>query len=345
MTVNVDEKETLVNEACNMLMKIISDTDPKTVRNILYLALEGYQFQKTTTEVTIYEGNQNEKLIRAFLVSKRVNGCTENTIKVYNNYLSNVLKIINKPADQINANDFRIYFAKRELNDHVSARSRDNERRVLSSFYTWMVDEELILKNPIRKIPFIKGVKTKKKAFTDAELEEIRLAVTTQKENAILELLISTGCRVSEICQIMVSDIAENKVLVHGKGQKDRYVYLTARAKKAIELYMETEYFKKRYSLGNPYLFARERMIEPDRYMHMDKGAVENMVRTLGKKADVKNVHPHRFRRTCATNALRRGMPIEQVSKMLGHNSIETTQIYLDLDEESLENAHKKYVV
>lgn len=345
MTINVDEKEQLVSETCNLFMKVLDGVDVRTIRNILYMALDGYQFQKVTTEVALYDGNSNEKLIRSFLVSKKVNGCTENTLRNYHNYLISILNTLNKPVDQITANDLRIYFAKRELQDHLSAVSRDNERRALSSFYTWLVDEEYITKNPVRKIPFIKGIKVKKKAFTDIELEEIRLAVSNPKENAIVELLISTGCRVSELCQIMVSEIVDNKVLVHGKGQKDRYVYLTARARKAIDLYMETDYFKKRYAIGNQYLFARDKMIEPHRYMHIDKGSVEGMVREIGKRAAVEKVHPHRFRRTCATNALKRGMPIEQVSKMLGHDSIETTQIYLDLDEESLEIAHKKYVV
>lgn len=173
-----------------------------------------------------------------------------------------------------------------------------------------------------------------------------------------IELLLSTGCRVSEICQILLTDIDGNQILVHGKGQKDRYVYLNARAMYALGKYMELR------EDASPYLFPRRisvadskgkkgmnpgdwwqhaELVKADEYM--DQSTVESMTRKIARRAGVERANPHKFRRTCATMALRRGMPIEQVSKMLGHEDISTTQIYLDLNESDLRIAHERFVV
>lgn len=345
MSVNVDQKQQLINNVCNMFMKLEPDVETHRVRDILNISLNGWQVQQTTTEVAIYQGDSNEQFLKMFLVSKKVNGCTKRTINYYGHTLSNFLSKISKPITEINANDIRIYLAERELIDKVTTTTRENERRNLSSFFTWLTDEEFITKNPMKKIPKIKGRKEKKKAFSDIEIEMIRGAATNEKYKAIIEILLSTGCRVSELVGIKLDEINGDKVIVHGKGQKDRFCYLNAKAQVAISNYMETDFFKTRKANGNPYLFAREKMDEPNKLKGMAISSVESICRTLGTIAGVNDVHPHRFRRTCATNSLKRGMPIEQVSKMLGHESLETTQIYLDLDEETLQNDHRKYVV
>ena len=342
---NVDHKEKFINDTCMLFYKNVEGVDISKARGILSLALEHYTLQEISTDVVLYEGESNEKMIKAFLVAKKVNGLSSRTIRAYKAYLLMIFGKIRKRVDEITANDLRIYFAKRELEDKVSDVSRQNERRVLSSFFQWMQDEELITNNPIRRIPKIKTKKKRKEAFSDMEVEKIRQGATTKKEAAIIEILLSTGCRVSELCGIRLDELDGDSVIVHGKGNKDRVCYLTARAQIAIEEYKQTSYFKKRYELGSPYLFARERMDEESLQLPMNVGTVESSVRKIGRKNGVENVHPHRFRRTCATMALKRGMPIEQVSKMLGHESVETTQIYLDLNEETLKTAHKKYVV
>lgn len=191
------------------------------------------------------------------------------------------------------------------------------------------------------------------------EIERLRAAAVGEKEKLIIELLLSTGCRVSELVNIKVADIDGTRILVHGKGEKDRYVYLNARAELITDTYMSCR------KDGNPYLLPRvknmgkiDRRGMPQRAYkdfwkdsanieegHIDKSTVEGITRAIAKRAGVERVNPHKFRRTCATLALRRGMPIEQVSKMLGHEQLSTTQIYLDLSEDELEQAHKKYVV
>ena len=338
-------KEQFINDTCSLFSKHFAHSDMDTVRNILAMSLDGYRLEKENTDLVVYEGDQNEQMLKAFLVAKKVNGLADRTLQFYNTILISFFKAVGKRADEINANDIRLYFARRELNDRVSSVTRNNERRTLSTFYQWMNDEGFISNNPVRKIAQIKGKKEKKKAFSQMEIEKIRNGASNEKETAVIETLLSTGCRVSELCGIRVDEIQDDQVLVHGKGNKDRTCYLTAKAQLAINKWMKTQHFKKRHSLGSPYLFPRERMNENELLLPMSTGGVESMVRDIGKRSGVEKCHPHRFRRTCATMALKRGMPIEQVSKMLGHESINTTQIYLDLDEESLKNAHKKYVI
>lgn len=338
------DKDKAIDNACMMLGKAYADIDLTTVRNILTLALRDYDVRKQTQAVTIYEGNEDEEIIKAFLVAKRVAGSSDKTIEHYAFILQQFLKKTQKHILKVTANDVRIYFARRELDDKVSAVTRNNERSVLSSLYQWLTDEELIDRNPVRKVPKIKERKMQKKAFSKLELEKIRSHCQNVTETAIIETLISTGCRVSELCGIKVSDIDGDRVTVHGKGNKDRVCYLTAKAQIAIDEYMQSDYFKIRQARGSDYLFMRKRY-EGDEYKKsLSTAAVEAMAKRIGKRAGVTNVHPHRFRRTCATHALERGMPIERVSYMLGHESIETTQVYLDITEEGMHDAHRRFV-
>lgn len=337
-------KEQLTYEMCLMFARVLPDVNTNTIRSVITVALEHYTVTKSTTEITTYNGDPNEKLLKAFLVAKKVNGASDKTVKYYAFILQQFFRKSEVLADKCTANDIRVYFAKREIDDKVSAVTRNSERRVLSSFFQWLNDEELIRVNPMRKIPKIKAKKEQKKAFDDMELEKIRNGCKSEKETAIIEILISTGCRVSELCGIKLEEIDGDTVIVHGKGNKDRTCYLTAKARLAIDEYIHTDYFQKRYKLGSPYLFARENLGSGEYMNQMGTASVENLTKRIGRDVGIDKCHPHRFRRTCATMALNRGMPIEQVSKMLGHESVETTQIYLDLNEETLKNACKKYV-
>lgn len=329
-------KEQFINDTCMMFANAMPGIELDTVRNILELALSECEITRYSKAVTVYQGEPNEKILHAFLVAKRVAGSSDKTVKSYDHNINKFLnKIGNKRIDEVTANDVRIYFARRELEDGVSAVTRNNERSVLCSFFQWLTAEELIQKNPMMKVPKIKEPKVQKKAFTQMELERIRANCRTEKEAAVIETLISTGCRVSELCGIKVSDIDCEQVTVHGKGNKDRICYLTARAQLAIYEYMNTKQFKKS---GGVYLFVN-RQGKP-----FTASGIQSMTRSIGERAQVDDCHPHRFRRTCATMALERGMPIERVSYMLGHESVETTQVYLDLTEQGMKDAHRKYV-
>lgn len=318
-----------INDTCMMFKNTLKDIDTGTVRNILTLALMDCEIIKYTKAVTVYKGEPNKQIIKAFIVAKKVAGASDRTANYYRFIIGQFFAKVGKQFDAINANDIRIYFAKRELEDGVSAVTRNNERRVLSSFYGWLFDEELIERNPMRKVSKIKTKKVQKKAFTAMDLEQIRAHCQNEKETAVIETLISTGCRVSELCGITLADIQDDAVTVHGKGDKDRTVYLTAKAQLSIKNYLNSKAYKKRRNKAKVFPTVH---------------TVQEIVRRVGESAGIDKCHPHRFRRTCATNALEHGMPIEYVSRMLGHESLETTRIYLDLNDHDMQIAHRKYV-
>lgn len=350
-----DERKKLIEDICNYLMPIVSDLSE--VESNLYIILNRYEIMSRCTELAEMQVDRNEFLLKRFLLAKAVQGCADRTLDFYRKSIKKILEEMNKTVDDITADDIRYYMAIRKSRDHVSKVTIGNEQRNLSSFFTWLHNEEYIQRNPMSKVARIKQDKTKKEALTEMEIEKIRMAARDEREKMIVEVLLSTGCRVNELVNIMLVDIDGDTILVQGKGAKERYVYLNARAQLAVETYI-----KKRRD-QNPYLLPRGLPIakldkknkkakiewwkEPNNVDvgHTDKGSVENLCRNMAKRAGVERANPHKFRRTCATLALRRGMPIEQVSKMLGHESIETTQIYLDLSEDELARAHKKYVV
>lgn len=350
-------REELRNELCMVLIK----NGVKNAETEIDMILGEYEVQNRTTEIELLQEDRNEYLFKKFLTAKIVKGCTNRTIEFYGKTLCFAFDRMHKTADQVETDDIRYYLAIRQKVDKVAKTTANNELRVLSSFYQYLQMEEIIVKNPTLKIEKIKEEKKKKKAFTDIEIEEIRNAAKNTRESAIIEVLLSTGCRVSELVSIKINEIEGDRVIVHGKGEKDRVVYLNAKAQIALRNYLMER------TDNNPYVFCGgvncsdgstkglysrkgaawyqcAELVSLD--THIGKGTIERIIRKIKKRAGIESrCYPHKFRRTCATLALRRGMPIEQVSKMLGHESIETTQIYLDLNEQELAEAHKKYVV
>lgn len=346
-------REELILDIMNILIsRGITDMD---IKQDLEIALGDYEITARETAVAIRSEDKNKRYLERFLIAKTVQGCTDKTLQYYSTIIKQILDTIGKPADEISADDIRFYLALRDRRDHVSKITQDNELRCLRSFFKYLHGEELVQKDPTVRIGAVKGPKMKKAAFTEMEVEMIRNACKNSKEKALVELLLSTGCRSSEVVSIKISEIDGEKVVVRGKGNKYRVVFLNAKAQLATR-----EYISDRRD-SNPYLFPkmkpwrewnhreiRNSYTHPENVLpdgHMDVSSVRGLLSRIGKRASVENVHPHRFRRTCATFALRRGMPIEQVSKMLGHEELGTTQIYLDLDEKDLELSHKKYVV
>lgn len=319
----------------------------------LTIILADYEVQLRETRLAIPTEDKNLVYLQKFLISKTVKGCTDRTLAGYKNEIWKVLCAINKQVDEITADDIRLYLAVRQRKDGISKITADNELRYLRTFFSYLIAEELVQKNPVAKVDKIKCDKVKKKAFTEVEVEKIRGACENSQEVALIEVLLSTGCRVSELVSIKIADIEEGQLVIRGKGNKDRIVYLNAKAIVAIEKYLNDR------KDSNPYLFPGGYYGKCDKdpknwYKYPERvnkekcsstGSIESKTRKIAKKAGVKKANPHKFRRTCATFALRRGMPIEQVSKMLGHEQISTTQIYLDLSDEDLKQAHKKYVV
>lgn len=305
------------------------------IKSKLIIILNNYEISDRCTDISVItDENEIEKYIKMFLISKRVSGRTERTLKHYKAELIRFFREVQKTPKEITSNDIKLYLATKEIRDGISKVTQKNSLRVVSSFFQWMCKEEYILKNPMNKVDDIKIPKIKKHAFSELEIEKLRSEITDIRDKAILEILLSTWCRVSEIEGINKKDIQDDRIEVIGKGQKARTVYINAPAMVALNRYLETR------DDDNEALFVAKDKPH-DRLL---KSSFEKLVRDYGKKCGIEKCHPHRFRRTGATFALRRGMPIEQVSKLLGHESIETTQIYLDISEKELELAHKKYV-
>ena len=357
-------KEDLINDLVITLTPHLDDLNVADAKMLIEIVLQPYEVTKPETTLTIWDGDKNEIVLKRFIAAKLAKGCSARTIKYYTESVTRTLQDIGKNYDEITSDDIRLHFAIRVQRDQVSKTTANNERRCLSSFYGWLQNEEILLKNPMKKVDVIKVTKKKKKAFALMDLEKIRLACRTAREKAMVEILSSTWCRVSELLEIKISDLKDNECIVHGKGDKYRTVYLNARAILAIH-----EYLKERTD-ESPYLFPGCRYMAKQKEFHdaiknaglrydewymipslistdhiPDPSIIENTVRKIGKRAEVENVHPHRFRRTGATLALRQGMPITTVSKLLGHENIETTQIYLDISDEELQQAHNKYVI
>ena len=355
-------KEQLENDLVIALTPYLKDLSGQDLKLRIEMVLDGYDITKAERALTIYEGDVNEQILKRFLSAKIAQGCSKKTITYYRNSISMTLEMIGKSYTEITADDIRLYIAIRIYRDKVSKTTCNNERRNLSAFYSWLQREEILLKNPMSKVDAVKVSKTKKKAFDLMEIEKIRCACKSKREQAMVEVLLSTWARVSEVAQIRIDDIREGKLIVHGKGDKDRETYLNAKAILSVQNYLADR------SDDNPFLFPRAKYAgdvvamckgkhkklqcewykDPllvDEKEHMDTGTIEGVVRSIGKRAGVPKTHPHRFRRTGATMALRNGMPLIQVSKLLGHESIGTTQIYLDISDEELQQAHKRYVV
>ena len=352
-----DAANTLLGDITMWMMS--KGIDGQEAKAELYLLLHNYDISERTMDIIPYEGNKNEELLRRFIIAKTTAGRSPRTLRIYYTSLQKILFTISKNADTITADDIRFFMARR-MKSGVTKTTVNNERRYLNTFFAWLLSEEIIQKNPMLRIEAVKQQKKKESAFKDDDIELMRTLLRDWREKAIFETLLSTGCRVSELCSIKIADIQEDgTIFILGKGNKYRNVYLNAKAKISIQKYLEERKDK------NPYLFPRavQNFVAKaskdgrskthdwwkypdlvDEELPTDIGTIQTIVRKLGSAANIENVHPHRFRRTCATMALRKGMPLELVSKMLGHESVSTTQIYLDLAEDDLKSAHKKYV-
>lgn len=332
----IDEKEEFINNVC---MKMnLSTEDSKRLKNLMWIELNSFSMIRIKdTDLVVRDETFNENAVRMFIVAKTVQGCTKRTIEYYRNVIRQFLTFLsNKPVNEITTNDIRYFFAVKKERDGNKDTNINNMRRVLSSFFGWLFEEEYIPKNPIIKIKGIRVERRIKKPFKDIELEKLRYGASEDiRLTAILEVLLSTGCRISEVSGMNRKDLDGDEIVVYGKGKKERTVYLNAKARLALGHYLET-----RTDNQEPMFVSKD---QPHSRLLTSGMGME--IRELGRRCGVNDTHPHRFRRTSATLALNRGMPIDQVQIMLGHESIETTTIYAVSAQEAVKANHKKYVV
>lgn len=305
------------------------------LRRKLETELSGFEIVVATCQKD-REKQVNEDLLNSFISAKRIEGCSEKTLVYYQNTISTWLVTVTIGLRDITTNDIRHYLSDFQANNHSSKTTIDNIRRIFSSFFAWLEDEDYIVKSPVRRIHKVRSEMTIKETINDEQLEMLRDSCTELRDLAMIDFLVSTGVRVGELVTLNISDLNfnERQCVVLGKGNKERTVYFNARTKVHLQNYLALR------SDPNPALFVSLSMP----YNRLTISGIENRLRLLGKKAKVGKIHPHKFRRTLATMAIDKGMPIEQVQRLLGHCKIDTTLHYAMVNQNNVKIAHRKYL-
>lgn len=278
----------------------------------------------------------NEQFLNHFLAAKRIEGCSEKSLTYYRATIECMATRIKKNVRELETDDLRTYLTEYQHEKNSSKVTVDNIRRILSSFFSWLEDENYILKSPVRRIHKVKAALTIKETYTDEALEKMRDSCEEARDLALIDMLASTGMRVGELVLLNRNDInfEERECVVFGKGSKERMVYFDARTKIHLLNYLQER------TDDNPALFVTLR----SPHERIKIGGIESRLREIGKQLDIPKVHPHKFRRTLATMAIDKGMPIEQLQQLLGHKRIDTTLQYAMVKQSNVKLAHRKYI-
>lgn len=330
-------RDKFVNGFMTKLYEEIPEEYLETIRNKLSLYVNDFDISQRETAVVKYTGYLPD-FYKTYIVSRKIEGLSKKTLGLYNLYLDDFFFTVNKRAEDITANDIRVYLYNAQESRGLSNRTLDSRRTAIHAFFEWAANEGYIGKNPCRVIKNIKYERIEKQPLTDMELERIRQACETVRERALVEFLYSTGARVTEVCGVKKTDIDfyKGEVIVLGKGNKHRTTYLNARCKLLLK-----QYFAIRDD-ESEYLFVSER--KPHKVLK--KEAIERIVRIIGERAELdRPLTPHLFRHTLATLMLQRGTPITEVQKILGHVNINTTMIYAKVSDEDVKVSHMKYAI
>ena len=327
-------KNQIINEITQQMLPVLNNLELEKLRTALNLCLENYEITEIKSENVSNYNNQH--FIELFLGAKKIEGCSYKTLKYYRATINNTLNSINKEVKNIVTDDLHKYLTKHQ-EEHSSSRvTIDNIRRILSSFFAWLEDEDYIVKSPVRRIHKIKTGTNIKETYSDEALELMRDKCTELRDLAMIDILASTGMRVGELVLLNREDINfnERECVVFGKGDKERIVYFDARTKIHLKNYLESR------NDTNPALFVS--LYSP--FERLQISGVEVRLREFGKKLNINKVHPHKFRRTLATMAIDKGMPIEQLQKLLGHSRIDTTLQYAMVKQSNVKLAHRKFI-
>ena len=329
-----------------ILEKIVNEMAPhldqkqlEHLSNVLYINFHGLEIQEQCTELIPSGLEGDEAKVRMFVASKKAVNRQDNTLRQYTREIRNMLDFLGKRIEDITGMDLRYYYGVMREKRGIKMSTMQTRLHYLSSFWDFLTTEELVRSNPVKKVGVLKLEKVIKKPYSAEELEALRTSCGTLRDRALVEFLYSTGVRVSEMVALNVGDIEMGKqeLVVFGKGSKERKTYLTDGAKFYLRRYLQSR--SQEEGLAGKPLF--ETLDKP--HDRLTVAGVQQMLRELGKRAKVDNVHPHRFRRTIATDLLNRGMPIEQVKTFLGHEKLDTTMIYCTVKEESVHSSHRKY--
>lgn len=324
--------ENLINDIEQATLGVLNNEQMSQLRKVLDYTFRDINVSSKNNE----ECSGNSELIDIFLSAKRVEGCSDKSMHYYRSTLNNAIRKIGKNIRHITTDDLRSYLNDYQLTSGATKVTVDNIRRILSSFFSWLEDEDYIVKSPVRRIHKVKVGKTVKETYSDEALEQMRDHCEGIRDLALIDLLASTGMRVGELVKLNRNDIDfENReCIVTGKGDKQRRVYFDARTKIHLQRYLAERID------DNPALFVS--LLAP--YDRLQISGVEIRLRRLGRELNIPKVHPHKFRRTLATMAIDKGMPIEQVQHLLGHQSLDTTLQYAMVNQTNVKMSHRKFI-
>ncbi len=324
-------KEKIIKDIQLKMLRCLNNAQLKELEKVLSIALENIEIKQT------FETQAEEiDLTDAFILAKRIEGCSEKTLLYYQNTIQTMLQIIAKSPQQITTDDLRQYLSDYQSKRGSSKVTIDNIRRILSSYFTWLEDEDHILKSPVRRIHKVKSASLIKETYSDEALELMRDHSAHPRDLAIIDLLASSGMRIGELVLLNRDDINynERECIVLGKGNKERLIYFDARTKIHLKNYITSR------TDTNQALFVSIK--KP--HIRITIGGIQSRLRNLGVALGIPKVHPHKFRRTLATTAIDKGMPIEQVQQLLGHKKIDTTLHYAMVKQQNVKLAHRKHI-
>lgn len=320
--------ENVITTIMNDMRAVLLPEQMDRLQKVLVQRL--YEDKQRTSSLT------NEDYLKKFIEAKSIEGCSERTLKYYESTIREMFNFVDKPVRYITTEDIRDYLINCQNNNACGKVTIDNKRRNVSSFFSWLEEEDYIIKNPVRRIHKIRTGTTVKETFSDENIEVLRDNCSNNRDIAMLDFLFSTGVRVGELVNLDINDIdfEQRECIVYGKGNKERRVYFDAKTKIHLKRYLNER------TDDNPALFVS--LNAP--YDRLQISGVEIRVRELGKQSGVNKVHPHKFRRSMATKAIDKGMPVEQLQKLLGHSQIDTTMRYAMVNQNNVKNSHRKYI-
>ncbi|QBO35781.1 integrase [Periweissella cryptocerci] len=325
-------KEELIQNVIDDMAELMTDTLIERLGKSLSKHLDGVD----VTMKLPHPEMTNTDFVRLFIAAKRVEGCSEKSLAYYHSTITKMYSSVEKWIKLISTDDLRRYLADYQETNGSSKVTIDNIRRILSSFFSWLEDEDYISKSPVRRIHKVKTMKVVKEALSDEEMEVLRDTADNLRDLTIIEMLASTGIRVGELARMNISDVnfEERSSIVLGKGNSQREIYFDARTKLHLMQYLGT-----RKDNGDAVFVSK---YQPNSRLTIN--AIESIVKELGINAKINKLHPHKFRRTLATRAIDKGMPVEQVQRLLGHVRIDTTMQYALVNQTNVKNAHRKYI-
>lgn len=329
-------KNELIKEVEQAMLRYLDNAQMELLHQVLVRCTDKVVVSKDEDANDYFFQFTNGELIEKFIAAKKIEGCSEKTIRYYQSTIVKMFDSVTVHTTQLTTDDLRRYLMEYQENNKCSKVNIDNIRRILSSYFSWLEEEDYILKSPMKRIHRIKTDKTIKETYSDEALEMMRDNTNNLRDLAIIDLLASTGMRVGELVRLNIEDIDfENRqCVVFGKGSKERPVYFDARTKIHLKNYIKSR------TDNNHALFVS--LNKPNERLEIS--GVEIRLRELGRKLGISKVHPHKFRRTLATRAIDKGMPIEQVQQLLGHSKIDTTMHYAMVDQNNVKQSHRKFI-